>query len=529
MPAERDPEILNVDRDKRPSLLRASTATSIATLTSRLMGLARDVALATVFPREQTDIFWAAFRVPNSFRQVFGEGAVSVAFIPTFTKTRREKGDLSARRLFGMVLAILLLATGTLTLLGIFAAPWIVDVLIDFPNGESGNDRYQNAVFLVRYMFPYLILICAAALVGGALNVTGRFFMAGITPIFLNFCMIVGAFLAWRAPGTSLTWLASGVLVGGLLQLSCQLPSLWKSGMVPTLEGGIGKTDGLGHVFGLFVPASLTFGIRQINTLVNTYFASTLGKGPISYLFYADRLAELPLAVFGFAIATASLPRFSSEAVDSSKEAIRHPLIQSLKGSVLVLAPASVGLVVLGEPLVDLLFNRGRFAAEGSLGPTVAALQVFAWGLVPFAFLKLASNLSFALGEAKNPVLAGIFAAVANIFLAYWLRFTSLAHAGVALAFVLSSVMNLAVQTFYLRHFLRWAWFLDLAPLAIRVAGACAAMGIVLSGWNAWGQTLPSVVIVAVGAVLGIGVYSFCGFLLFRDQMQRLLWSRKRT
>ena len=514
---------MNVKRDHSPTLLGASAATSAATLSSRLFGLVRDATLASVFPKELTDVFWACFRIPNTFRQIFGEGAVSVAFLPTFVKMRKEGGNEAARVLFGAVLHLLVLATGLVSLVGIVLAPWILDLLLSFPEEEGTGEIHQTAIGLIRWMFPYLILVCCAALIGGVLNATGRFFVAAASPAFFSLSIVATALVAYFASGLDVQWLAWGALAGGSLQVVAQLPSLWRSGMTPLWRGKFSKTKGLHQVFGLFLPATLGLGVKQINTLVNTYFASTLGKGPISYLFYADRITQLPLAVFGFSIATASFPKFSSSALDPEGKAICTPLSRSMKGTILVLVPSTVVLCVFGGALVDLLFNRGRFAAEGSLVPTVAALRVYALGLVPFAFLRLFGNLSFALGDGKGPLVAGLTAALANVLLAHQLRHTFLAHSGIALAVVLASLVNLSVLLFRLRKRIQKGWFLGLLPLLGRVTLASAVMGAVLAGWLTLSAGLPVLVVVAVGLCLGGATYLACGMLLFREHIRRLL------
>lgn len=512
--------------DKHTSLLGAGAATALATLISRVVGLARDASLAAMHPKEITDIFWAAFRVPNTFRNLFGEGASSVAFIPTFTRVRKERGEEQARALLNAVLRAVALATGAVTLAGVLLAPWIVRALLDFPPQLDSESLHQDAVHLVRWMFPYLILACLAAVIGGALNATGRFFAPAMTSTYFNLSIVLFSFLAVTTSGVHPAWLAAGVLVGGALQVATQLPSLWRAGFPLGRLRGWWTTPGLGDVFTLFFPATLSLGVKQINTLVNTNLASALGTGPISYLFYADRVAELPLGIFGFAIATAAFPRFSQEALEEAEEAIRKPLIQSLKGILLVMVPSTVGLWILGGPILDTLFNRGRFAAQGGLEPTLLALRVFVLGLVPFASVKLIGNLSYSLGNGRAPVIAGLASAGVNLVLAYSLRYTALGHAGLALAVVCASVVNMGGLLVCLRTRVRPAWFLDLVPLALRALAASAGMGVTLLAWIHWSHALPSWSVAALGTVLGGTVYCALGALLFREQLARVIRRR---
>jgi putative peptidoglycan lipid II flippase len=519
---------VNSPRDKKPSLLRASGATAIATLASRILGLARDAVLAAFLPKELTDIFWAAFRIPNTFRRLFGEGAVSVAFLPVFTQIRKEAGTEAARALLGRVLGIILLATGAVTLLGSFFAPTIVRWLLEFPADGSAAELESLAQVLVRWMFPYLIFICLAAVVMGTLNATGRFFVPALTPIYFNGAIIVGAWLADSRDPVDLRFLAASVLAGGILQLLSQGPSLAASGFWPRWRGASDSTrGGVSRILKLFLPASLGLGVQQVNVLVNTYFASTLGAGAISYLYYADRMAQFPLGVLGFAVATAAFPRFSQKALDTDREAIRKPLLQSLSALVLVMLPSTVGLWILGGPILDLIFNRGEFAAQGSLEQTLPALRVYCLGLVPFSCVKLMGNLSFALGDGRTPVIAGISAALTNLALAWWLKQTPLAHSGIALAVVVAATVNLALITLRLRHTLRGAWLIEESPVLAKIVAASSAMGIALVLWTNLSAGWGSLTEVLGGMAVGGGTYFAVAFLLLPDLVKRLILRRR--
>jgi len=490
--------------------------------------MARLAVVAALFPKELTDIFWAAFRVPNTFRNLFGEGAVTVSFLPVFTRLRKEKGQQHAQRLVSSAFWVLILLTGFVTLIGIFTAPWIVKALLDLSSFDSHLPSEQTAISMIRLMFPYLIVICAAALVGGALNATGRFFVPAFTPVFFNLSIMAGAYVSWRYFGGSLRWLALGVLFGGSLQLVSQLPALWQSGFPIRWQSKFWETEGLRSMLVLFLPASFALGVKQINTLVNTRLASDLGPGPISYLFYADRLAELPLGIFGFAIATAAFPRFAKGAGEASDENVRRPLIQSLKGILLVLAPSTVGLCILGGPLIDVVFNWGQFAQGDNLENTLLPLRVFAIGLIPFASVKLIGNLSYSLCDAKSPIYAAVTAAVVNFSLAYPLRFTFVGHTALALSVVVASIANVTVLLYRLRDRVKPKWFLEIVPLGLKVLVASTIMGSAVFGCLSLLSDIPSLLQVLGGTILGALVYGGCGMFLFPDLLEVLSRRMKR-
>jgi putative peptidoglycan lipid II flippase len=507
---------------KPSSLLRDSTAFSLATSLSRVFGYCRDAALAAIVPTELTDLFLACFRLPNTFRRLFGEGAVSVAFIPTFTKVW-ESNPKEARNLFGATLSVVGLVTLIVVLAGILTSPWYLPFYLDLPEGPERQALESLSIALLAWMFPYLTLICLAAVITGVLNTRGSFFVPALNPVYFNLATILATLCYWWFENPSLVWLGFGVFVGGALQVLLMAPTLIKSGAFPTWNGNPFADPHLKKALALFLPATVTLGVTQINLLVNTKLALALGQGPNSYLFYADRLAELPLGVFGIAIAAASFPRFSKSALDADKEKLKAPLLNSLNGTFLVSLPAMVGIWVLAVPLVDLLFNRGEFARMGGLAGTVPPLRIYVLGLISFSCVKIFGNLSYAVGDARSPIVAGVCSMAVNLCLAYWLRFTWLTHSGIALATVMGATVNVLVLIFCLRERISIGWLFEILPLVGRILVSSLLMGCGVHLFIGWIADSARWIEVLGGVSLGGTLYILLAKLLFPKQLDPLL------
>lgn len=507
---------------KPASLLRDSGAFSIATFLSRIFGYLRDAALAAAVPTELTDLFLACFRLPNTFRRLFGEGAVSVAFIPTFTRVH-ERSREEARRLFGATLSVVAVATLAVVVVGVVFAPEYLPFYLDLPAGGENGARLEAAREMLLYMFPYLTLICLAAVVTGVLNTRGSFFVPAVNPLFFNLSILVATGCYWRFADPSLAWLGMGVLVGGILQLLVLLPPLKRTGCLPVFSARPTSDPNLKSALTLFLPATLTLGVTQINQLVNTKFALEMGDGPNSYLYYADRIAELPLGIFGIAIAAAAFPRFSKGALEADRLALKAPLLNSLRGVLLVNIPSIVGLWVLAEPMVSLFFNRGEFAAAGGVEGTAAPLRVYVLGLVSFTCVKIYVNLSYALGDSKTPIVAGLSAAAANLFFAYWLRFTWLEHSGIALAVVIGATVNLLATAWRLRREIPLGWCGELIRPFARITLASLVMGAGVHLFLHLAADRSDAVQVLGGAAFGGFVYAGLGWRLFPDLLTPFL------
>ncbi len=420
-------------------VLSAVGAIGLATLASRALGYVRDMVVARAFGAGPvTDAFFVAFRIPNLLRRLLAEGALSTAIIPVFSESLARGGRESFGRMARAVAGAALVALCVVSALGALLAPWIVAVMA--PGWTADAGLFDLAVRLTRVMFPYLVLVGLAALAMGALNAHHRFFTAALGPAALNVAMILAVLgLASRMTPPILS-LAVGVLVGGLLQLLVQLPELRRLG-VPLIPSTEWRHPAVVQIAHRLWPAVFALAAVQITVVVNTLLASLLPAGSVSYLYYADRVMEFPLGVFGIAVATAALPSMAAQAARGETEALRATFRFALRLSAFIAVPATVGLVVLGLPIVRLLFQRGEFAEAQTLF-TAQALAGYAVGLPAFSATRIAAQTFYALGDTRTPVAAGFASVAVNVALALALMWP-LQHVGLALASSLSSYVNL--------------------------------------------------------------------------------------
>lgn len=447
------------------------------TLTSRIAGLVRDVVLANfIGASAAADAFYVAFRIPNFFRRIFAEGAFSQAFVPVFTEYKTQRGTDATRRFAGHVAGRFGLILFVITLVGMIAAPLLVSMLapgflIKHP------DKYAQTVQMLRITFPYLMFISLVAMAAGILNSHGRFAVAAFTPVLLNLVLIAAALgLAphMAEPVLALAW---GVFIAGFVQLLFQLPFLWRIGMLPRPR--LGRDEGVRRVFRLMGPAIFGSSVSQINMLVNTILASFLVTGSVSWLYYADRLMEFPLGVFGIALATVILPSLSREHTANSPQRFSDILDWAMRWALIIGLPATVGLVVLAEPIITTLFRYGVFT-DSDVNQSALALVAFAFGLPGFILIKVLAPGFYARHDTATPAKIAAVAFTLNIVLSLILVFP-LQHVGLALAISLAAYVNAGLLYFRLYRMgvlrpLR-GWF----ALIVRVVLACGAMGGVLA------------------------------------------------
>ncbi|HET9925359.1 MAG TPA: murein biosynthesis integral membrane protein MurJ [Methylomirabilota bacterium] len=453
-------------------------AIGLATLASRVLGYARDVVVAHVFGAGPvTDAFFVAFRIPNLLRRLLAEGALSTAVIPVFTETLTRGGPEAFARLARAVTGAAIVVLCTVSALGALLSPQVVAVMA--PGWRADAGLFDLAVMLTRVMFPYLVLVGLAALAMGALNAHHRFFTAALGPALLNVAMI-GAVLGLAGRLTPpVMALAVGVLVGGLGQLLVQLPELRRLG-VPLTPSWEWRHPAVAQIAHRLWPAVFALAAVQVTVVVNTLLASLLPAGTVSYLYYADRVMEFPLGIFGIALATAALPSMSAQAARRDFAALRATLEWALRMSAFVAVPATVGLVILGGPIVRVLFQRGEFSASDA-ALTAQALAGYAVGLPAFSTTRIAAQTFYALGDTRTPVLAGFLSVAVNVVLALVLMWP-LRHTGLALASSLSSYVNVLALCWLLRRRLDGPRGAD---LWWSLGRTLAASG-VLALWCAW-------------------------------------------
>jgi putative peptidoglycan lipid II flippase len=423
-------------------------AIGTATLTSRILGYARDIVVARAFGAGPvTDAFFVAFRIPNLLRRLLAEGALSTGVVPVFSATLHESGPVPLARAVQAVAGAGLVVLGAVCLLGVALARSIVTVMA--PGWRADATLFDLAVMLTRVMFPYLLLVGVAALAMGVLNAHHRFFTAALAPAVPNVAMIAAVLgLSGRLTPAILA-LAIGVLAGGLGQLLVQLPEVRRLGVPlrPRLDWSHPAVREIGR---RLWPVAFALAAVQITVLVNTLLASLLPAGSVSYLYYADRVMEFPLGVFSAALATATLPRMAAQAAKRDYEALRATLGFALRLGAFVMVPAAVGLVTLSGPIVRLLFQRGEFGA-GQAVFTAQALVGYAIGLPAFSAARIAAQTFYALGDVRTPVYVGFGAVAANVMFAVTLMWP-LQHEGLSLASSLSSYVNLLGLCWILRR-----------------------------------------------------------------------------
>lgn len=461
---------------RTPTMFRSLLSTGGGTFSSRILGLVRDVAIASMLGAGgATDAFFVAFRIPNFFRRLFAEGAFSQAFVPVMSEYRTSRGMDESRDLAshvaGMLGAILLLVTA----IGILAAPVFVQVFA--PGFSARPAQAELTGTLLRLTFPYLLFISLTAFASGILNTWGRFGVPAVTPALLNLSLI-GAAL-WLAPrfDEPTVALALGVLVGGAAQLAFQLPFLWRIRMLvwPRLRRA---HEGVRRVLRLVVPALLGASVAQVNLLVDTIIASFLVAGSVSWLYYSDRLVEFPLGVFGVALGTVVLPSLASRHVLGDAASFSATLDWALRLIVVIATPAAIGLWLLAGPMLSTVFQYGEFGLH-EVRMASLSLAAYASGLVAFVAVKVLAPGFHARQEMRTPVRIAIIAMLTNIVLNL-LLVGPLAHAGLALATSLSSWLNAGLLWWTLRSAGIYRPQPGWAGLLARIALAALVMGALL-------------------------------------------------
>ena len=460
-------------------LIKSTLVTGSMTLVSRISGLVRDVVLASFIGASATvaaDAFYVAFRIPNFFRRIFGEGAFSQAFVPVLSEYRARE-DLASIRLFVSHMAASL---GTILLLlvtaGIVFAPGVVTVLA--PGFLDDPDKFATTVTMLRITFPYLLFISLVAMAAGIMNSWHRFAVPAFTPVLLNLCMIAAALVLAPLMDGSAVALAWGVFLAGVAQLLFQLPALKKLGLLPTPRPDW-KDPGVRKVGKLMIPAIIGSSVAQINLLVNTVLASFLVTGSVSWLYYSDRLMEFPLGIFGIALATVILPALSDTHHRRTADEFSRLLDWGLRWCMLIGLPASVALIILAQPLVATLFQYGAFTAH-DVNMAGRSLVAFALGLPGLILVKVLAPGFFARQDTRTPARVAVISVSVNIVLSL-LLFMPLAHVGLALAVSIAAYVNCGLLYWHLRRDgvfkpqPGWAWYLG------RILLACLTMGVILS------------------------------------------------
>jgi len=426
---------------------KAAGVVGSATLLSRILGFIRDVVIAWFFGAGlSSDAFFVAFRIPNLLRRLFAEGSLSVAFIPVFTETLTRQGKDEAFEMARSAVRLLSVLLVVVAIAGIILSPLIIRIIA--PGFTDAPEKLSVTIFLTRLMFPYIFFIGMVALSMGILNVLGHFAAPALAPVFLNISIIGSVFLISPNMKDPVTGLAIGVVIGGFLQLGLQVPFLIKKGFYFWQKAKFFH-PGLKKIGRLMLPTIFGAAVYQINILVGTLLASLLPEGSVSYLYYADRLVQFPLGIFAIATATAVLPSISRQAAKKDLQAVQDTFGYAMKLVFFITIPSMVGLIVLREPIVALLFKRGAFDAK-TAHLTAYALLYYSVGLWAFSAVRIVVSTFYALQDTKTPVRMAVISVCANIILGIVLM-RPMGHGGLALATSLASMLNLGLLVWALR------------------------------------------------------------------------------
>lgn len=508
------------------SLFKAASTVSVLTLASRVTGLVRDILMASVFGVSAlTDAFYVAFRIPNLFRRIFGEGAFSQAFVPVLAECRTLEGDAGAKRVVDHVSTVLLWTLVILCILGVVGAPLLVWALAS--GMRQTPQAYDAAVVMTRWMFPYIGFMSLVALAGGILNTWKKFAVPAASPVLLNLSLI--ASLLFAAPWFARIGIepiysqALGVMVGGVLQLAIQFPALRRIGMVPRFGvAWSGLKEGWNDpatrkVLKLMLPALLGVSVAQISLLINTQIASYLAPGSVSWLSTADRLMEFPTAMLGVALGVVLMPQLSAARAGGDAARYSEMLDWGLRLVVLLAVPCSVALLVFAPPLVATLFHYGRFQ-DSDVREVAFALGGYGTGLLGLVAIKVLAPGYYASQDMRTPMRIAILALVVtqllNLALVPWLK-----HAGLALSIGLGALVNAG---FLLGGLLRRGTYKPAAGWALyglQVFAATALLGVFLMWaahsfpWTGW-RAQPLVRAAAMAGLLAASGVIYFGALM---------------
>jgi len=502
-------------------MLRAAGPITVAVLISRVLAVVREALFAAIFGAGKfADAFVLAFRIPNLLRDLFAEGAMSSAFVPTFTAALTGEGRERAHRLANLLVTGLLMVTGVLALLGVVFAWAIVDFMA--PGFGKDPQKRELAIAGTQIMMPLLPIITVSAAAMGMLNAQRRFFLPAVAPAMFNVAsIVVGVYLKWAgySPEQAVLGWSIGAVVSAAVQLGVQLPPLWRLGwrFRPALRQ-ITQDPGIRRIVRLMGPAVVGLAAVQINILVNSIFASNLGDGPMAQLNYAWRLFYLPLGLFGVAIATVTTTNVAEEAARGDHEALRNRVAHALKFAWMLTVPSAAGLIALSVPAIRVIFERGAFVAADS-SATALVLIAYMVGLAPYTSVKMLAPAFYALDRPRVPMMASMVAVAVNVTF-NTLTYRRFGAVGLAMGTTLAAVANIVLLKLALRRLVgpmtgQHLWSSGAKVLAASVATGAVAFGlwwmlervVPVGSRTFWTGQGARVLVLLVPMLAGIAVY----------------------
>lgn len=500
------------------SFLKSSSIVTAMTFLSRILGLIRDYFIARYFGANGlTDAFLVAFRIPNFLRRLFGEGAFSQAFVPILAEVKAHQDEAEVQKVIDHIGTRFLKILILITVIALIIAPLIIFMFAWGFYFDADSFKFDLASNMLRITFPYLLLISLTAFAGSILNTYDKFAVPAFTPVLLNVSMILSAVYLSQYLETPIMALAWGVLIGGIVQLLFQIPFLIKINKLPRLVKG--DHPSVSVLKKRILPALFGVSVSQINLLIDTMIATALVSGSVSWLYYSDRLLELPLALIGIALATVALAKLSRHYAHQHEQKFTRTLDYALKIGVLLGAPACVGLVLLAEPLMITLFQYDAFSAFAA-HQSALSLMAYGSGLLAFIAVKILAPAFLARGDTKTPVKAGVVAMLCNVFLnlifAYYF-----AHVGLAAATSIAAVINAALLYYYLNQRGIFKFSHDLIKLLLKVLFASFIMVIFILNFSnevgfyleneAWQRVVSITTTITLSAVIYFVMLSLLG------------------
>jgi len=461
---------------EKRNIIRAAGILGSATMLSRIMGMVRDMVIARLFGAGMaTDAFIAAYQIPNMLRRFFAEGALTSAFVPTFSDVLTQRGQDEARELANTCFTLLTIVMSAVSLIGIVCSPYIVSFM--FPGFQNTPGKFELTILLNQMMFPYIFFISLVALCMGILNTVRHFFTPAISTVFLNISMILTALLLRSYFEAPIAALAFGVLVGGLVQLLMQLPVLWQKGF-PIRPRFRFNTPEIRRISLLMLPSVFGVGVYYLNITVSAILASLLPQGSVSFLYYAQRMFEFPQGIFTVSVAQAVLPSMSRQAAEGDMTGMKDSLSFGLRLTLFITIPAMAGLMLCATPIFSLIFMGGAFDYSQAIN-SAQALFYYSLGLTFVAMTRVLAPAFYALKDTKTPVWCALITFALNLGFSLWLM-GPLKHGGLALATTISACGNMLMLLWFLR----------------RKIGAFGGTRIIRCGLNSLIATLPMVLLV---------------------------------
>lgn len=510
---------------EKKNIARAAGVLGFATIVSRIMGMVRDMVVSRLFGAGfATDAFFAAFQIPNMLRRFFAEGALTSAFVPIFAEWYTQKGEKEARDLANTCFTLLTMVMAGVTIIGIIFSPLIITIM--FPGFRAEPAKYELTVFLNRLMFPYIFFISLVALCMGILNTIRHFFTPAISTVFLNLSMMACAIFLHTRFSVPIVALAVGVLLGGVIQLLLQLPTLYKKGF-PIRFRFDPKHPAVRRIALLMGPSVFGVGVYYLNITVGNILASLLPQGSVSYLYYAQRLFEFPQGIFTVSVAQAVLPSMSRQACAGEMDQLKESLVFGLKLILFITIPATIGLMVCSTSIFSLLFMGGEFD-YGKAVNSAQALFAYSFGLSLVAMVRILVPAFYSLKDTKTPVYIAFVAFLLNAIFSLILM-GPFKHAGLAFASSLSALCNMAMLLWYLRKKIGPFGARGVAVTGVKTLLASLPMGIVVYwgigfiDWSMRGHKLIKAGVLLSTISAGVVLFFIMAHLLRCEEAREIL------